>query len=530
MSEISKPRSDPVDDAAAATTGASVLGGGLWQMASRILPQFSTLLLSIAVARFLGVDEFGRQSFIAFVAISATTFFSGGLKVAVMRYVGELLGRREPITVRALVLWAGSIQVVAAILGGAALVATGLLGAEPRAAWALAGVATAAGITQTVPNAFLLGMQRFRVTAIIGLTANVLTLPSTIAVLALGGGITGIFAVQAVVAILILTWTAIAARRAMSEVAAEVPARSEALYKLRKPFLRYAGVITGATVVELVVWRRSEFFFLEHYSTDAEIGLYSIAFATTYAVTLVPQTLASVIAPAFATLFGAREERRLRSGYQRAARLLLLASLPITAGTLALGPAAIRLVYGEEFSGAGPVLLVMIALFPLLPVYNVSESLLVGLRRPWVPFALGATAAMINVGLAFLLVPRFDAIGAALATTSAQITVIVPVTAYTVRLTGGLRLHVGCVLRTAAAAAAGGLLAWGTVEAIDGALGLIVATAGGAVIFSLAAAALRILPDEDARWIDSVAGDRFGGAIGRACRALSRDPLALASR
>lgn len=526
MSEASKPGPGPVVDAAAATTGASVLGGGLWQMASRLLPQFTTLVLSIAVARFLGPDGFGRQSFIAFIAISATTFFSGGLKVAVMRYVGELLGRRENASVRALVFWAGSIQVAGAILGGGVLVATGLLGAKPQAAWALAGIGAAAGIVQTIPFASLLGMQRFRAPAVIGLTTTVVSIPSTIGVLALGGGITGIFAVEAAIAIANLSWTAIAARGAMREVAPGARLHVETLSGLWKPFLRYASITTAGTVVQIVVWRRSEFFFLEHYSTDAEVGLYSIAFAATYAVALIPQTLASVIAPAFATLFGAGDEQRLRSGYQRATRLLVIGSLPITAAGLALGPAAIRLVYGDAYERAGPVLLVMIALFPLIPLFEVSESLLVGLRRPWVPLAFGVVAAAIDIALAFVLVPRFDAVGAALANTGAQIALIVPVAAYTARLAGGLRLHMGSVLRTAAASAGGALTAWSLLQAVGGIVGFVVATTAGAVAFSILAAALCILPGEDARWLDAVAGERFGGAVGRTCRVLSRDRLA----
>ena len=58
-------------DPAAETTGSSVLGGGLWSLASRMLPSCYPFVVSIAAARFLGPDAMGRQSFIAFVSLSA---------------------------------------------------------------------------------------------------------------------------------------------------------------------------------------------------------------------------------------------------------------------------------------------------------------------------------------------------------------------------------------------------------------------------------------------------------------------------
>jgi O-antigen/teichoic acid export membrane protein len=78
--------------AADATTGASVLRGGAWNVAGAFVPQFGLLAISIAAARFLGPERFGRQSFIAFVEVSALTLFTAGLPLALARYVGTALG------------------------------------------------------------------------------------------------------------------------------------------------------------------------------------------------------------------------------------------------------------------------------------------------------------------------------------------------------------------------------------------------------------------------------------------------------
>jgi O-antigen/teichoic acid export membrane protein len=513
----------PPPDAARRTTGASLIGGGVWRLASMLLPQVTNLILSVAIARLLGPPDFGRQSFIAFVALSTMTLLSTGLGLSLTRYSAESLGRGEGGAVWGLVRLTAAIDLIGALIGGAALGLAGVLGAEPSAAWQLAGLGTALAIMQTVPNAVLMGAQRFRDTSVIGLTTTLVSVPSTIAVVASGGGITGIFAVEAVVAAVNLTWSVLFARRtlrATAPAAAAVERRSPA------PFLRFAALTTLDTLLFLVVWRRSEFFFLNAYSSDAEIGFYSIAFALVNALVLIPQSVASVTAPAFATLFGAGESGRIRSGYGRAMRLVTLGTLPLAAGAFALGPAAIELLYGKDYARAGEAVRVMLALFPLVPLFSVSGSLLEGLGRAGMMLVMNTAAAAINIGLDFVLIPKGAAVGAAAASTIAQAVVIVPMVIYATRLVGGMRIHARELAKAVLASAASGVAAWATWTALEGVAGLLLAIAAAVVVFALLAAILRILPAEDAEWLEGAAGERLGGLVGRACRVLTSAPAA----
>src|SRR3954463_13546094 len=84
------------------TTGATVVRGGLWTLVSKLLPQAFVAVVSIAAARFLGPQLFGRQSFIAFTEVGVIYLLSGGLPLAVSRYVGLSLGADEPGLIRPL--------------------------------------------------------------------------------------------------------------------------------------------------------------------------------------------------------------------------------------------------------------------------------------------------------------------------------------------------------------------------------------------------------------------------------------------
>src|SRR4051812_3815181 len=119
--------------------GDSILRGGAWTAASGLLPQIYTLVVSVAAARLLESEDFGRQSFIAFTGLTVQMVLTVGLGTALTRSVAEALGRRHPSTARGLVAWALRWQTVAAVLGGGILVGVGVLGSSPRAAWILVG-------------------------------------------------------------------------------------------------------------------------------------------------------------------------------------------------------------------------------------------------------------------------------------------------------------------------------------------------------------------------------------------------------
>lgn len=501
-------------DAAANTTGASILAGGVWKTASGVVPQFYVLAQSVAAARFLGPGGMGLQSFIAFAEFAVVTLVASGLSVALMRYIGETLGRGQPEALRALVRWAWRVLGAGALAGGGILLGAAAAGANPRAAWLLAAVAGTVGILHTVPSAVLIGAQRWRDASIVGLVTGTIATAATIAVLWLGGGIVGMFAVEAAIAVLNLLWTGAYARRALPAVAT-IPGSP---VELRRDVLRYALVATATSVLTFIVWRRSELFFLKQYSTDDEIAFYSVAFASVTALTAIPLGLSTVITPAIATLFGAGAEARIRTAYARGLRLLLFLGLPLTAAALALGPTALRLVYGNSYRASGAVLLILLAPFPLIPVVQFARAFMTGLGRLRAGFFMNAFAAVVNVALDFALIPGRGAVGAAIANSAAQVIAGIPVLIYMARHLDGVQWRAQALARNVVAAGAAGLIAWGLVRLIGGAGGVLIGLAAGTLAFAALGRALRILPGDDAAWLEQAVGARAGGKVGRAVR------------
>jgi O-antigen/teichoic acid export membrane protein len=502
---------------ATATTGASVLRGGTWYALSLFLPQAYTLAVSVIAARFLGPDGMGRQSYIAFIAVSVTALCAAPISLALTRYVSESIGRGRPGVALGLLSLAWKIEAALALLALLGFIGAAIGGASPRGAWMFAGAVCAIGVVHTIPSAVLIGLQRFREASIAGLITGPIGLAATTAVLAAGGGITGMFAVEAAVGSVNLIWTSLLAKRRLQLM----DAKRERAPDVQRQASRYTLILAIDVVLEIIVARRSEVFFLQRYSTASQIAFYSIAFAAVMALTQIPRALASSAMPAFATLHGAGERDRIRSSFSRGQRLLLLATMPVLALSLVGAPRLLELVYGSDYSGTrGPVLVLLLGM-AIIPATALSNAVLAGFAHARAPVIASAAAAVVDIGLALLLIPSLHAVGAAIANVGGVLTYGVIVNVQAARLTGRVTLEPGALVRGAVAAALAGVAGWVLIHEVSGLIGLVAALAVVLVVYAGLARVLRILPGSDASWLESALGDRLPGGVGRVLRLCS---------
>ena len=146
--------------------------------------------------------------------------------------------------------------------------------------------------------------------------------------------------------------------------------------------------------------------------------------------------MTNVFSPTFARFLGARQREESLPGYSRALRLMILLAMPISIGGLVLGPPLINLAYGARYEDAGPVLRILVAVVPLTAVGAISTALLVGYGKMRIPIVVAAISALTDIVAAALLVPRMDAIGAAIANDLAVLAATVILLIYCVRLLG----------------------------------------------------------------------------------------------
>lgn len=487
-----------------------VVSGAFWNLLTSVLPSLYTLAISIVSARALGPADMGRQSFIAWASLSVVTLFATGIPRALIRFIGKTIGEGRPGAVKDLLRWAWRLEAIGAVVGGTFLILVGVVGGHLATAWALAGVACSFGVMQAVPAAVLGAFQRWREAALIGLVTGAVGTVAVIVVLSLGGGITEMFAVELVMAATNLLWAGALAQRAIADETGDAEAEDDA--PLRREVVRYAWIASLQVVFHLVVWRRSELFFLNRYSSPEQLALYAIPAAVVWAIQRLPGGAGMALVPAVATLLGAGDHERIRSGVGRAMRLSLLLSLPMTAGAAALGPATLRIIYGSEYAGLTGALLVLLATFPVVMVANVSGSVLQGYGRIGLMLRSSIVATAVNVAASIALIPDRGAFGAAIANSVAQLTSAGLNLWFAARLVTP-QWEAARMLRALVASLATAGAAAAPLLVLPVAPALIIGFVLGAGTFCLLAALLDVLPHEDGVWLRERIATKLPGRV-----------------
>lgn len=489
----------------------------MWEIAGLALPQAYVVITSVFIARYLGPSGVGRVVLISYVQLTVGTLLTLGMPTALLRFTGRLVGAGKGAEVQVLARRVWVLEFVGAAVGLLVLLGAAASGASPRAAWVFAGITAATAIMHGVPSSLLRGLQHWRAARIMGITSGAVSVVLKVISLALGRGISILFAIDAALAIVTLLGTMVFAQRATRVLPA--PVRHTDSFR---PLLKFAGIASINIIIGLVVYQRTEVFLLAHFSTDSEIAIYSIPFAMVSALLLLSQAVGSALAPAVATLWGAHQLDRIRSGFSRAIRLVLDLNIVITAFAVALGPVTIRLVYGADFAGAERVFRILVITLPAWPLAALSSAVLLGINRQWGLTFIGGIAAVANIGLAFALIPPYGAVGAAIANSLAQLIGSIPLFFYATRIIGHVELHPAALGRIVAAGTCAVAATLLVVHELPPATGLIAGSAVFVVTLLLASIALRPIAAEDGGWLVELAGLRAHGWMRVAAVSLSR--------
>lgn len=152
----------------------------------------------------------------------------------------------------------------------------------------------------------------------------------------------------------------------------------------------------------------------------SEVGIYSSAVRIAQLLYLIPGVLQLSILPLLSRL-AHTDNARFRSTFERTLALVFLVSIPLALGGVVLGTSLMGFIFGAEYDAGGLsfkiLMLTLLVDFPstlltaAIFAYNRQKSLITST----------IIAAVTNVSLDLLLIPRFGIAGSAVATLVAQL-------------------------------------------------------------------------------------------------------------
>lgn len=408
----------------------SVGKGVAWNALASVSPQLLTLLLSIAVGRILGPAEQGIQSFMIFVASTASVVCALGLPLALQRSLSDALGGNKLRQSRYLVSWTLRLSILPALLAVAVTLVVGRLYEPGRwVDWLAVTVYAAAATVHSVGSQALLGMRQYRAASVIGLLGQLIGVPLTIILLFNGAGITAVVMVISVTAVFSAVITIWLLYRALGRAGAlKTPALPVAdRRKLRRNLLIFAFGGGVSVLLDTVVMQRSELAFLTLFHGDQpeHLAFYNVAFNAGQVAVRLPLALIPVILPTVSTLAAAGLIAKVHRGYASGQRVMLVISSIAAGFLLACGTSIVVLFWGQIYQPAGHVLLIS-AVLPVLigPMSAMVSATLLGLGRLRVVVRAQLIGAIATLLFDVVLINPFEIYGAAVANSLGQLVVV----------------------------------------------------------------------------------------------------------
>ncbi len=366
-----------------------------------------SLVLASVLGRALGPDRFGVLAYATSLASILAVLQDGGFRTLLFREKASL--RENGSRGAGAILRAGYRYLLAVTLG--LLLLLNLLPLRDKAALSLALGITGMGVLSGFVSSILKGEGRFSLEA--GWQALYRTLAAGAVFLAL-------FLFSRSVECVLAAWflgvlAAILSPLGMGTLRGERNAQStEDLREARKACLAFL-LIDAATLI----YFRSDMVLLRYLGgRAAETGLYAAAYRILEGVIL----LATPVAHMFfrdvrGRWTGGREVRRFFS-LGVGAMAVAGAGLALAGGLL--GPPFLVLLFGSEFAGAKPVLLVLMpALVFVLPNYFFTQGAL-AFDMEWTYARFALLVGIFNIALNLVLIPAYGGVGAAWATFASE--------------------------------------------------------------------------------------------------------------
>lgn len=391
--------------------------GAFWSLAGAILSRGFLLAASIVCARFLGEAGFGALGMIQSTVGMFGVFAGLGLGLTSTKYVAEFR-RSDPnragriLALSATVAFFAGLAMAAALILAAPLLSKKVLAAPPLAGpLALGAGLVFFGAINGAQTGALAGLEAFSTIARVNLWSGILSFPLIVCGV-WSDGLAG--AIAGMVAALAINWL-LNHRALVRECARAGIPRGLADCSREWPILHQFSLpaLLASVVVAPALWISSALLARQPHGYT-QLGLYTAADKWRLLILFVPTSISTTTLPVLANLHGEGDGRGFRGVFR--ANLLLNAGLALLIALLvALFASPILSVYGPPFH-AGRTVLIVLAFAAVPCAFNtVLGQPLVAARFMWWRFAFDLLLVASLVALAWLLVPRWGALGLACA-------------------------------------------------------------------------------------------------------------------
>lgn len=192
----------------------------------------------------------------------------------------------------------------------------------------------------------------------------------------------------------------------------EFPPRLKLDLRLISELVKY-GFKTSLGHIFLLLNYRISYYFLNYFTDAGMVGIYSVAIAFVELILFIPESIGTVLFPKLSSL----DLSKATAFTSQVARVLLFIS--VLGGILyyLIGGKVLLFVFGEQYSSSIAPMMIILPGIILLSLHHAFFRFFSSRGRPELTAKILFVTLLINAGLNFILIPRLNINGAAIAST-----------------------------------------------------------------------------------------------------------------
>lgn len=376
------------------------------------------MVASVVMARSLGPNDLGIFHQVQWFAGTVSVVISLGFITSITKFTAQFRAEGRNADALSAVRFIFYIELAIAVATTAGLlflstrIADHYFSRNQAFIFRLAFLAITPGIQTAIFSATLEGAQVFRYQTVHSLTVTPAALLLKAYAMYHGWGLVSLFWINLLFSVVNLAFFYLAARREGLLRGWFRFAPSDGRWK--KEILEYNRSAIGVHFVDLVVWSRSENYFLGSYCAAAQIAYYNLAqnLIVKFTGTL-PNLMWRILLPLSAQQHGRMEAEKMRKTYRHALRYSAFFVFPTIAICYLAAYELVVIFYGHAYSEAKDCFRILCAGALLSSLAQPGSAVLYASNRQDFILKYGSVLAVLNIALCFWLIPRYGSRGAA---------------------------------------------------------------------------------------------------------------------
>ncbi len=240
---------------------------------------------------------------------------------------------------------------------------------------------------------------------------SVVKILATIILLALGFGIVGasIAYVLAIIIPFILAYFYIKKILPMTAAVQQASVNKEvSIYSF--------PLMLNVLFAQVIVW--TDVIMLGYYKSASEVGIYNAALPTATLMSIIPGALMSLFIPVMTSIYAANNITEFKKTFSVTTKWILMFNIPIFLMLFLLSKEILKVFFGNEYGIGFTALKILVIGYLIYQIFNPTSEILNVIKKPKLIMLNTFIAAILNIILNALLIPKYGMVGGAVATSA----------------------------------------------------------------------------------------------------------------